>query len=111
MKRLFFLAAGMFVMGCEDYLFAGLLPGISASLHASVVAVAQGCTAFGLAYLLSMPLCAFLLSRNSVRHVLITALALSIAGNVTTLLSMDVMVYILSRFVAGLGCGLFLPVA
>ena len=111
MNRLFFLAAGMFVMGCEDYLFAGLLPGIGASLQTSVAAVAQGCAIFGLAYILSMPLCAFLVSKKTVRYVLIVALVLSIAGNVATLLSMDLTVYILSRFVAGLGCGLFLPVA
>jgi predicted MFS family arabinose efflux permease len=98
-------------MGCEDYLFAGLLPGISASLHASVVAVAQGCAVFGLAYILSMPLCAFLLSRVSARRVLIAALALFIAGNATTLLSTELTVYILGRLMVGLGGGLFLPVA
>jgi predicted MFS family arabinose efflux permease len=111
MKRLFFLAAGMFAMGCEDYLFAGLLPGISASLHTSIVAAAQGCAVFGIAYIVSVPICAFLLSRKSVRHVLITALVVFIAGNVTTLLSTDLMIYLFSRFVAGLGAGLFLPLA
>ncbi len=111
MKRLFFLAAGMFAMGCEDYLFAGLLPNIAASLHSSVVAVAQGCAIFGLAYILSIPLCAFLLSKKTVRHVLIIALVLFIAGNVVTLFSPDLMIYIVGRFVAGLGGGLFLPVA
>lgn len=105
------LAVGMFAMGCEDFLFAGLLPGISTSLHAKIVPVAQGCSLFGLAYVLSVPLCAFLLSRNSARHVLITALILFIAGNVVTLLSTNLMIYILSRFLAGLGGGLFLPVA
>lgn len=98
-------------MGCEDYLFAGLLPGLSASLHTSIVAVAQGCGAFGLAYIVSVPLCAFLLSRRPTRHVLITALVVFIAGNVITLLSTDLMIYIGGRFVAGLGGGLFLPVA
>jgi predicted MFS family arabinose efflux permease len=111
MKRLFFLATGMFAMGFEDYLFAGLLPSIGVSLHAGIVAVAQGSVTFGLAYMLSVPLCAFLLSRKPVRHVLILALALFIAGNAITLVSMDLTIYIASRFVAGLGSGLFLPVA
>lgn len=111
MKRIFFLAAGMFALGCEDYLFAGLLPGLSVSLHTSVVAVAQGCAVFGVAYLLSVPVCAFLLSRKPARKVLITALLLFIAGNVMTLLSTNLMIYIASRLVAGLGAGLYLPVA
>jgi predicted MFS family arabinose efflux permease len=111
MKRLFFLAAGMFAMGCEDYLFAGLLPGISSSLRTSVVAVAQGCSLFGLAFILSAPLCAILLSKRSVRDVLITALVLFLAGDATTLRATGLTVYLASRFVAGLGGGLFLPVA
>ena len=111
MKRLFFLASGMFAMGFEDYLFAGLLPGISVSLHTSVVAVAQGCAIFGLAYVLSIPLCAFMLSKRPARHVLITALLLFIAGNMITLLSTNLTIYIVSRFIAGGGGGLFLPVA
>jgi predicted MFS family arabinose efflux permease len=111
MNRIFFLAAGMFAMGCEDYLFAGLLPGISASLHTSVVSAAQGCAIFGLAYVLSIPLCAFLLSRKSGSHILIAALLFFIMGNVTTLLSTNLLVYFTSRFVAGISSGLFMPVA
>jgi predicted MFS family arabinose efflux permease len=109
--RLFFLAAGMFAMGFEDYLFAGLLPGVSHSLHSSVVAVAQGCAAFGVAYIASMPLCAFLLSKKSAGQVLVWALLTFIAGNAATLVSPNVMIYVASRFVAGLGSGLYLPIA
>ena len=98
-------------MGFEDYLFPGLLPGISDSLHTNVVAVAQGCTIFGLAYIMSVPLCAYMLSKRPVRHVLVTALGLFMIGNMITLFSPNLMVYIASRFVSGLGGGLFLPVA
>ena len=98
-------------MGSEDYVFAGLLPSISDSLHTNVVAVAQGCTTFGLAYILSIPLCAFLLSRNPVKRVLTAALILFIAGNLITFLSTNLMIYIAGRFTAGIGGGLFLPVA
>ena len=111
MKRLFFLAAGMFAMGCEDYLFPGLLPGISTSLHTSIVAVAQGCAVFGFAYILAVPLCAFLLSRMPARHVLVIALLFFMAGDTITLLSQNLMIYIVGRLVAGIGGGLFLPVA
>jgi len=111
MKRLLFLAVGMFAMGCDDYVFAGLLPNISASLHTSIAATAQGCAVFGIAYVMSIPLCAFLLARKPARLVLITALVVFIASNVMTLLSTGLMIYLTSRFVAGLGAGLFLPIA
>jgi predicted MFS family arabinose efflux permease len=101
----------MFAMGFEDYLFAGLLPGVSHSLHSSVVAVAQGCAAFGVAYIASMPLCAFLLSKKSAGQVLVWALLTFIAGNAATLVSPNVMIYVASRFVAGLGSGVYLPIA
>jgi predicted MFS family arabinose efflux permease len=98
-------------MGCEDYVFEGLLPGISTSLETSVMAAAQGCSTFGFAYIASIPLCAVLLSRRPARDVLIMALVLFLMGNLGTLLSTHFFVYIGSRFVAGLGSGLFLPVA
>ena len=82
MKRLFLLAAGMFAMGCDDYFFAGLLPRISDSLHTSIALTAQGLTAFGIAYVVSVPICAFVLARKPVRRVLIIALVVFIASNV-----------------------------
>ena len=103
--------SGMFAVGFEDYLFAGLLPGISTSLQTSVVAVAQGCAVYGLAYVLSIPLCVFMVTRFPTRTVLIMALALFITGNFITLLSPNLTLYLISRVGAGLGCGMFLPVA
>jgi predicted MFS family arabinose efflux permease len=111
MNRLFFLAAGMFALGCEDYLFEGLLPGISESLGTSVVAAAQGGVFFGLGYIFAVPLCALLLSRVSARSVLKIALASFLAGNALSLIGLNLISYIISRFLSGLGGGLFLPVA
>jgi predicted MFS family arabinose efflux permease len=111
MSRLLFLAAGMFALGCDDYIFAGLLPGISASLHASVPLVAQGSVAFGVAYLVAAPLCLLLLARWGVRQVLVAALSVFIAGNALTLVATGLMAYLVSRGIAGIGAGLFLPIA
>src|SRR6185437_15402766 len=43
--------------------------------------------------------------------VLVTALLLFLVGNLTTLIASDFAVYLASRFVTGLGGGLYLPVA
>src|SRR5690348_14390105 len=97
MKSLWFLAAGMFTMGCDDYVVAGLLPGLSASLHTSLVGAAQGITAFSFTYLVCAPLFAVLLGRKPARQVLVMALAVFAAGNVMTLLSSNLVAYLASR--------------
>src|SRR5437879_1083022 len=111
MKRLIFLAAGMFTLGCDDYVIAGLLPGISASLGTSFAGAAQGFAAFGIAYVASAPVCALLLAKKPARSVLFTALALFALGNAMTLLSTRLTSYLVSRAIAGLGAGLYLPTA
>ncbi len=111
MRRLVFLAAGMFAMGCDDYVIAGLLPGISASLGISYVNAIEGVAAFGITFVASAPICAILLARKPARRVLVLSLTVFALGNLMTLLSASLAAYVLSRAIAGLGAGLFLPVA
>lgn len=108
---LLFLAAGMFTMGCDDYIVAGLLPGLGASLHTSMAGAAQGITAFNFTYLVCAPLFAVLLARQPARRVLVAALAIFALGNVLTLASPNLWAYLASRALAGVGAGMFLPVA
>ncbi|HEY4003029.1 MAG TPA: MFS transporter, partial [Candidatus Xenobia bacterium] len=108
---LFFLGAGMFTMGCDDYVVAGLLPGLSASLGTSMVGAAQGITAFSFTYLVCAPLFAVLLGRRPARQVLVLALAIFAAGNVLTLMSPNLAAYLASRAIAGIGAGMYLPIA
>ncbi|MNK77598.1 Purine efflux pump PbuE [compost metagenome] len=111
MRSLLFLAAGMFVMGCDDYVVAGLLPGLSASLGTSMAGAAQGITAFSFTYLVCAPFFAILLARKPARQVLLLALAIFAVGNVLTLLSSNLAAYLVSRAIAGIGAGMYLPVA
>jgi predicted MFS family arabinose efflux permease len=111
MISLFFLAAGMFTMGCDDYVVAGLLPGLSASLGTSMAGAAQGITAFSFTYLVCAPVFAILLARKPARQVLVLALAIFVAGNVMTLLSPNLAAYLASRAIAGIGAGMYLPIA
>lgn len=111
MKSVLFLAVAMFTMGCDDYIVAGLLPGLSASLHTSIAGVAQGVTVFNLMYMLCAPVFAILLARKPARLVLVAALAIFAAGNVLTLVSPNFAVYLVSRAIAGIGAGMFSPIA
>jgi predicted MFS family arabinose efflux permease len=111
MRQLIFLAAGMFVIGCDNYVMAGLLPGIGASLGVSIAAAGQGITAFDLAYVVSAPLFAVLLAKKQARVMLVTGLTLLVLGNLLTLLSGSLVIYLASRAIVGIGAGLFTPVA
>lgn len=106
-----FLAAGMFALGCDDYIIAGLLPGISSSFHSSIASAAQGISVYGMAYVAALPLCIILLTKRSARHVLLLGLITFIIGNLITLISTGLFVYIGGRALAGIGTGLYLPLS
>ncbi len=104
MNRLTFLAAGMFTIGCDHYIVACLLPGISASLGSSIVAVSQGVTAFA-------AVLAVLLAKQPARLVLFAALTVFLLGNLLTILAPSLSGYLLGRAISGVGAGLFTPLA
>lgn len=111
MKNFLFLAAGIFALGCDDYIYAGLLPGISESLHTSIAAAAQGSSVYGIGYVGALPLCVYLLSKRPVPQILLLALLTFTTGIVLTFLSTQLAIYLVGRAIAGLGAGLYLPLA
>lgn len=111
MINFIFLAAGLFVLGCDDYIFAGLLPGISHSFGSSIATAAQGISIYGITYVTALPLCVFLLTKKSTRQVLLLGLMTFVVGNIITLTSASLMAYIIGRAIAGIGAGLYLPLA
>jgi predicted MFS family arabinose efflux permease len=111
MKRIFFLAAGMFSMGCDNYIVVSLLTEIAASFHATVAAASQGVSVFRIAYGISAPLFAVMLARKQARYTLATALAVFFAGNLLTILAPSLAFYLVGRTISGIGAGLFTPLA
>lgn len=111
MMKFVFLSAGMFALGCEDYIFAGLLPGVSDSFGSSITAAAQGISVHEMAYVGALPVCVFLLTKKSARDVLLLALLTFILGNLITLVSTNLLIHIVGRGIAGFGAGLYLPLA
>jgi predicted MFS family arabinose efflux permease len=111
MMGFIFLAAGLFVLGCDDYIFAGLLPGISGSFQSSIAGAAQGISVYGITYVAALPVCVFLLTKRPARQVLLLGLMTFIAGDLITLMSTNLGVYMAGRAIAGIGAGLYLPLA
>lgn len=111
MKKIWILTLGMFALGMNTYIVAGLLPDMGKSFNKSSAEIGQGVTVFTLFFALSAPIFSTLLAKYSVKNILLIALLTFGVANLITMLSYNYSTYILSRCVAGLGAGLFSPMA
>ena len=111
MRKIWILTLGMFALGVDTYIVAGLLPDIGQDFHKSSSEVGQGVTVFTLCFAISAPLFSTLLAKMPVKKSLIVALILFSGANILTALSPNYIIYIISRCIAGLGAGLFSPMA
>ncbi|QEE42346.1 MFS transporter [Methylobacterium sp. WL2] len=111
MKPIAILALGMFALGLDAYVVAGLLPKIGATFDISAGEAGQAVTVFTLAYALAAPICAGLLAGRPVRRVLGVALAIFTLANLLSALATGLFGLLLARALAGLAAGLYAPVA
>ncbi|MGW4382440.1 MFS transporter [Kitasatospora sp. NPDC004531] len=110
-RRLWPLVAAAAALGVDAYVLAGVLPSIADSLGATVAAVGLGVTAFTAAYALSGPLLSRWLIRRSTAAALLIALGVFNLGNLVTVLSPGIEVFLASRVLAGAGAGVLTAVA
>lgn len=111
MKKILLLVIGMFALGLDAFVISGLLPYISHDLNVSMASTAQTVTAFTLCYALSAPIFATLLSGKEVKNILLLALCIFTIGNIISAISTNFTIFILSRCVAGIGAGIYSPLA
>jgi len=109
MKNLIFLAIGMFTVGCSSFMIAGLLPQIGETLGQPIAVTGQGITLFSLAYFFSAPLCSMIFAHKSAKHIIQLALTVFLLGNLITLISENIVLFLLGRAFAGIGAGIFTP--
>ena len=111
MKKIWILTIGMFALGMDAYIVAGLIPSISKSFNKSSSAIGQGVTVFTLFFSISAPIFSTILAKSPVKKILIIAISVFTLANIITAISMNYMLYIISRAIAGLGAGVFSPIA
>lgn len=111
MKEIWILTLGMFALGMDTYIVAGLLPDMGKSFNKSSAEIGQGVTVFTLFFALFAPIFSTILAKYSVKNILLIALLTFGLANLVTMLSYNYSMYILSRCIAGLGAGLFSPMA
>ncbi|MFI1797015.1 MFS transporter [Streptomyces sp. NPDC020379] len=107
MRKVLLLALGSFTLGLDAYVMAGLLPAIADDTGTTVALAGQLVTVFTLAYAVSAPLFATLLSGRWPRAALIVSLAVFTAANAATALAPTFALLLAARAVAGAGAGLY----
>ncbi|WP_409239294.1 MFS transporter [Streptomyces sp. PA5.6] len=107
MRKVWLLMVGSFTLGLDAYVMAGLLPVVADDLGTTVSLAGQMVTVFTLAYAVSAPLVAGLLSGVRPRVLILAALAVFTLGNGLTALAPGLAVLLVARAVAGVGAGVY----
>jgi len=110
-RRLLMLSLGMFAIGTDNFVVAGILPGVAASLGTTPSLAGQMVTVYALSYAVMAPVMAALAGSWPRKRLLVSALALFVVGNVVSAVATRLDVVLLSRALAGLGAAMFAPTA
>jgi DHA1 family inner membrane transport protein len=102
-RRLLILAVGMFAMGTDNFVVAGILPGVAASLHTSVSLAGLMVTFYALTYAVAAPVMAALAGGWPRKLLLVSALGIFVAGNMLSAVATDLHWVLFSRALSGFG--------
>jgi predicted MFS family arabinose efflux permease len=105
------LAAGMFAIGTDSFVVAGILPQISKSLGVSIGVAGQMVTLYALSYALLSPVIAATAAHWPRKRLLLAGLAVFVVGNLITAIAPTIEWVLASRLIAGLGAAMFSPTA
>jgi predicted MFS family arabinose efflux permease len=105
------LALGMFAMGTDNFVVAGILPSVAESLQTTVSLAGQMVTIYALSYAVMAPVMAAVAGGWPRKLLLVSALGIFVVGNVISALATDLNTVLFSRALAGLGAAMFAPTA
>lgn len=110
-KRLLTLALGMFALGTDSFVIAGVLPQISHAFHVSIGAAGQLTTVYALAYALLSPTIAAAAAHIERKRLMLSGLAIFVAANMATAWAPTFPLALVARALAGLGAAMYAPTA
>jgi predicted MFS family arabinose efflux permease len=110
-RRLLILALGMFAMGTDNFVVAGILPGVAASLNTSVSLAGLMVTFYALTYAVAAPVMAAVAGGWPRKLLLVSALGIFVVGNMLSAVAVDLHWVLFSRALSGFGAALFSPTA
>ncbi|MGC4043272.1 MAG: MFS transporter [Armatimonas sp.] len=110
-RRLLVLALGMFALGTDSFVMAGVLPEISQAFHVSIGVAGQMTTAYAITYAVLAPLLAAVAAQVPRKGMLLSGLGLFVVANLLTAIAPSFAIAIASRILAGVGAAMFAPTA
>lgn len=110
-RRLLILALGMFALGTDSFVVAGVLPQISHTFRVPIGAAGQMTTAYAITYALMAPTIAAVAAHIPRKALLLSSLATFVIANLATALSPTYTIALITRILAGLGAAVFAPTA
>jgi DHA1 family inner membrane transport protein len=109
--KLGILAFGLFIVGTNAFVIAGLLPQIAQSLGVTPTEVSYSITFYALVVAIAAPAISILLSRMSRTHLMASGAALIAVGTVLAALSHNIELFTIGRMIAGAGGAALVPSA
>lgn len=110
-RRLLTLALGMFALGTDSFVFAGILPELAHSFDASIGGVGQLITAYAITYALMGPTIAALAAHVGRKRLLLSGIGLFVLANLGTIVAPNLTIALITRALAGFGAAMFSPTA
>ncbi|RXH18437.1 MFS transporter [Bradyrhizobium guangzhouense] len=110
-RRLLVLAIGMFALGTDSYVVAGVLPEISRNFDVSIGAAGQMTTVYSVTFALLSPTIAAIAASVPRKSLLLAGAAIFVLANLATAVAPTFGIALLARAFAGLGAAMFSPTA
>jgi predicted MFS family arabinose efflux permease len=105
------LAMGMFALGTDSFVMAGILPQIAQTFRVPVGVAGQVTTVYALTYALTAPTIAAIAARVPRKVLLLSSLATFVIANLATALAPTFGIALITRMLAGIGAAMFAPTA
>jgi predicted MFS family arabinose efflux permease len=110
-RRLLVLGLGMFALGTDSFVMAGVLPQIAHAFDVPIGAAGQVTTVYALTYAVMAPTIAAFAANIPRKALLLSSLAIFVVANVATALAPSFGLALAARVLAGLGAAMFAPTA
>jgi predicted MFS family arabinose efflux permease len=110
-RQLLLLAIGMFAIGTDGFVIAGVLTEIAHDFDVSIAVAGQLITAYALCYAIFTPITAVATANWPRQRVLLTGLLIFVFGNIVAAVGQSFIPVLIGRGLSGLGAAMFAPMA
>jgi predicted MFS family arabinose efflux permease len=110
-KRLLVLALGMFALGTDTFVVAGILPQLAHTFGVDVEMAGQLTTLYAISYALLAPTIAAIAGNVARKRLMLAGLGIFVLANLATAMAPTFAFALVSRVFAGLGAAMYAPTA